>query len=322
MHTSTSTFRKLVLSSVLLIYLVIAAGGIVRSTGSGMGCPDWPRCFGTWIPPTDISQLPADYKESFKVGNHRIADFNAFKTWIEYINRLLGALVGISVFITAVYAFRYIKSRPDLFYLSVIIVVLTGIQGFVGAKVVATNLSKYMITFHMLIALVIMSLALYLLSKTNSFRLQSDIGSDRKLVLILSLLSLVQILVGTQVRQEIDTVAVKYNDMMRDNWINELGSVYFIHRTLAIIVVGFNIWFTSRLLKKIGSDNILGKLSLVIIGILVLEYIIGIVMSKFAIPPFAQPIHLLLATLLFGLQFYSWLISKLQVESNIKAVLA
>ncbi len=315
MHTDTSTFRKLVLTSVLLIYLVIAAGGIVRSTGSGMGCPDWPKCFGTWIPPTNVSQLPTDYKQQFKVGNHFIADFNVFKTWIEYLNRLLGAILGVSVFATVLYSFRFIKLQPNLFYISLVIVILTGIQGFIGAKVVSTNLSKYMITIHMLIALVILSFALYLLAKT----IQPDWKTNfekRNFILLLSSLTLVQILIGTQVRQEIDTVAIQFNDTMRDAWINQLGNVYIFHRVLAIIIVGLNLWFVTSLLKKSGSTDLPGKLSLAIVFILVLEYLFGVVMAKFSIPRFAQPIHLFLATLLFGLQFYSWLISKLQLEKS------
>ena len=82
---------------------LILAGGIVRATGSGMGCPDWPKCFGRWIPPTEFSQLPSNYREIYGAKLKGEVEFNAVKTWIEYANRLLGVLVGFFVFGTIHY---------------------------------------------------------------------------------------------------------------------------------------------------------------------------------------------------------------------------
>src|SRR4028118_360369 len=125
------TFRRFGIITIVAVYVLILVGGVVRSTGSGMGCPDWPRCFGSWVPPTDASELPADYREVYsqkrKAKNDRLAatlrrmgfeatanlitndpsmfeeaQFNALRTWIEYGNRLIGVLIGIFIFITAV----------------------------------------------------------------------------------------------------------------------------------------------------------------------------------------------------------------------------
>ena len=66
----------------------------MRASGAGMGCPDWPLCFGQWIPPTDVDQLPANYQEIYADRGYADTTFNATKTWIEYLNRLLGAFTA------------------------------------------------------------------------------------------------------------------------------------------------------------------------------------------------------------------------------------
>ena len=61
-------FRKISKISLVLVYLVIIAGAVVRMTGSGMGCPDWPKCFGHYIPPTNESELQWQPNKDYKKG--------------------------------------------------------------------------------------------------------------------------------------------------------------------------------------------------------------------------------------------------------------
>src|SRR5882672_9799110 len=94
------SLRNWVLATFILTFLVVIAGGVVRTTQSGMGCPDWPKCFGKWIPPTNASELPPDFEKYLRQQDIDHT-FNAWHTWIEYFNRLLGALLGVFAVIQA-----------------------------------------------------------------------------------------------------------------------------------------------------------------------------------------------------------------------------
>lgn len=308
-------FRRLALNTVITLYLLIIAGGVVRSTGAGMGCPDWPKCFGRWIPPTEISQLPANYKEIYGAKLKGQVEFNPVKTWIEYVNRLLGAFTGIMIFITLLASIPILKSgNTKIFLFSLLAFILVGVQGWLGAKVVSYELLPVVVTLHMLLAIVIVFLLLYLFTwayyASNPLKLNIIFNrSVSKLGLITLSLSLAQILLGTQVREMMDEAIVKLGYNARNEWMDSLGIPFYIHRSFSLIIFGVNIYWINQIIKSEGKSSVAGKIATACLWILLVEIGTGILMAYFGVPPFAQPIHLTLAILLIGLQFVIWLLS-------------
>ena len=348
-------FRFWSVLTVISIYLLILVGGVVRATGSGMGCPDWPKCFGQWVPPTRAEQLPPDYKQVYtaqrvaknqklartlaNLGFKQVAgeifahptqyietDFNATKTWIEYINRLLGALIGIFVFVTAVVAWPYWRRDRPVFWLALASWLLTGFQGWLGSLVVSTNLLPVMVTIHMGLALLIVALLLYAAYRARWGRAEQELslqlaletlgGQDDEEVAIATglrwllwgalLLTFGQIILGTQVREEIDQIAAAAGYSQRATWIEKLGGVFESHRTLSAIVVLVNVYVGYQLWQL--AIPMLKRSVLAIWVVLGLEMMAGIVLAYFALPAWVQPVHLTLATLLFGAQFVTLLV--------------
>ena len=339
--------------TVVSIYLLILVGGVVRATGSGMGCPDWPKCFGQWVPPTEASQLPADYKQVYtaqrvaknqklartlaSLGFRQVAgeifahptqyietDFNATKTWIEYLNRVLGALIGIFVFVAAVMALPYWRRDRPIVWLAVAGWLLTGVQGWLGSLVVSTNLLPVMVTIHMGLALLIVALLLYAAHRARWGRVGEESVSklsvqtpsprpDEPGAATTSLhwllwgalaLTFVQIIIGTQVREAVDHIAAATDYGQRATWIDRIGSVFETHRTLAAIVVMANVYVGYQLWQLVPGLRRLVAATWAVLG---LETLAGITLAYFALPAWVQPVHLTLATVLFGTQFLTLL---------------
>lgn len=325
-------FRNAAKITLVLVYLVIIAGAVVRMTGSGMGCPDWPKCFGYYIPPTDISQLQWQpeftynggqviireeslwvAKADFTTGNnyneinwepylkHDYAVFNALHTWIEFINRLFGALAGIATLFLAFASISFWREDKKITLISWLIVFGMGFQAWLGATVVYSVLEPVKITLHMVMALIIVALLVFLIYSSDSISANGKFDKKVALTLWIALgLTLIQIILGTQVRQFVDHQIDLLGQNTKDLWLVNPSLQFYFHRSFSILVVFINLYLAYSIYqKKLGYSKINW-----VLGLLFAEVITGIVMYYFHFPFASQPLHLILAAFLFGIQFY------------------
>lgn len=320
-------------ASLFLVLLVILAGSLVRMTGSGMGCPDWPKCFGYLIPPTDVSEIEWSANKKYKKGiilrheerlieskkdfvsgkkiniynwnnytKHDYSDFDATKTWIEFINRLIGVIAGIATLIMLIFSFSFYNKKNILILNSFLIIFGMGFQAWLGKLVVDSNLSPYKITIHMLMALVIISLIIYSIFIAKKEMKNKTINDSliRNLVIFAVIISLFQIIIGTQVREFIDLQYDLIGPNNKDKWLEAPNFYFYFHRTFSILIFLLNYGLYFLIKKRNYNSNLIKKIGFVIF----LEILVGIIMFYVNFPVLSQPIHLLLATILFSYQFY------------------
>lgn len=324
--TYSRFFISLNWTTLVFIYLVVIAGSFVRITGAGMGCPDWPKCFGQYIPPTNEKVLPPDYKDIYaskrakkierfanfldKVGFSDVSkklrldktllieqDFNAKKTWTEYINRLFGVLAGFGVLFIFVGVLRKYRSKKLVLLATSNLFILV-VQAWFGSIVVATNLVPWTITVHLFLALVIIMLQLLLVIEVSNSQRKKLIANTKikSFIWIVLLITFIQLFLGTQVRESID-VLVKQG-YTREYWVNHLGLPFFIHRSFSWIVLigmGYMFWLNKK------SENL--QIVSTSFYILLTEILTGILLAYADMPGLVQTAHLLFATVMFGVLF-------------------
>ena len=319
---------------VVCMFLIIIAGSFVRITGSGMGCPDWPKCFGYYIPPTDISTVSLEegraysrgqmviYNDTLWITNssfqytsdfwksnsgndaplkvypkHQYAEFNSFHTWTEYINRLLTALLGLPILVMTFLAMLYYKKSNDYWPIvySVFAIVMILFEAWLGKMVVDKNLNTSTITLHMVGSLGILLSLLFLIRRTNEKENYTIPPVLRKALSFFFVIHLVQLLLGTQVRESVDLLLE--NGIGRNILIENLPVGFKIHRSFSILIV---ILATMMYLqyRRLEIQPRKFKYLFVVLGF---EILFGVGMAYLGIPRALQPLHLLFSIILFAL---------------------
>ena len=126
-------FRRLAVLTAVFAYLQIALGGVVRVSGSGLGCPDWPLCHGRPYPPADVHSI------------------------IEYSHRAVGSVTGVLIIATVIAAWLVWRTRrPIVAWLATASLIGVVGEGLLGAGVVANELSSWLVLIHLGLAMIIL----------------------------------------------------------------------------------------------------------------------------------------------------------------------
>ncbi len=340
MPTALQSFNRLVLLTSTAVYFLILVGGIVRNTSSGMGCPDWPKCFGSYVPPTSEDGLPADYQGFYlesrlaktdrlvntlkRFGFHKTAEkiendpylereerFDATTAWIEYINRLIGVVIGFLVLLTTYKSFKFWKTKKLITIVAVLGLVLILFQGWFGSLVVATNLIPAFVSVHMVLAFLQILLLMYLifLSSSHSQHPETPVWV-RSWVTALFVLFIPQVLLGTQVRHIVDLAV--FEGYGRADWLLNIDWKFYFHRSYSLVfLISLLILFVR--IRMLHVSGVLMKFISWCLVLVIFESVSGAVMYYFNFPFGLQPLHLLLASLIFGFLFYLTLVSRVQI---------
>ena len=279
-------FFKSAVASTILSYLLIFVGGLVRVSGSGLGCPDWPKCFGRWIPPTSIEQIPAHIDPTA---------FNIVLAWIEYGNRMLGVTVGIAIIIMTAIAIIYFRNNSKIFYSSLISLFLVGVNGGLGAIVVSSVLNPFIVSLHMILALFLVSILSY--STIESYKLTisdklTNITLSKKISISLIALwglIIIEILLGTGIRTNIELLAIDNPLLSKGELLNALNSYKYLHS-----VLGFSLLFLSIYLCYLFKDDFFGlskQLVYFIFGMIMFQIFLGELMIFFELPQLTRLFH-------------------------------
>lgn len=270
-------------------YLLIAVGALVRASGAGLGCPDWPQCFGLWVPPVSPEGLPPGFDP---------AQFNVFKTWTEYINRLLGALTGLLILATLVLAIRDHRRSGPVLPATAAAFVLVLFNGWLGGVVVKSGLAPLVLTGHLVFALVVVSLLLY--ATVSAFFPDGPIREAERTRLGLMTLGavgalLVQVGFGAFLRGEIQEVS---EGLPRSEWLQHVGLIEPLHESFAIVagalVIGVSLW------AALENDRWLRRVGLSSVVLLLIQAFAGWGLEAWAFPRVLQVAHLWAASLLLG----------------------
>ncbi len=284
--------------STIATYVLIFTGGLVRVSGSGLGCPDWPQCFGRWLPPTSADQLPAHFDAS---------QFNFTLAWIEYGNRMIGVVVGLLITVTAVLALVHARRHMRIPIAAVLAMLLTGFVGWQGSVVVASGLEPVIVSVHLLLSFLILCVLLYTTQQT-AYILHPDeerrahypgIGVGH--MGFLFAVALVQSALGAQLRGALKSVRDAEPLGGMSAWVDAVGPLLHIHEALGFALAFGGIFVGWKLMRQSGLASAVvrqGAPGLLVLS--VAQVVFGLAMLIFGTLPILQVFHMWTSSLMVG----------------------
>lgn len=347
MEKPEKRYRFFTKFTAICVLIVVLAGSLVKVTGSGMGCPDWPKCLGHYIPPFSEDEVIWNENNSYFKGQmvlhqerwftakqsieantpfnpnqwelftkHNYTIYNPTHTFIEYINRLATVVLGFVVLLMLWYAFK-IRSKSYLpLIFSTLIFILILFEAWLGRLVVDSDLSPIKISIHLYAALLIVAFVGAMLAITGKVR---DFGKyiEKKHIVLLWIALFIlsfQLFLGTKLREVIDVFA-RENLFVRENWIVESGIKFIIHRSFSLIYLGLIIFSFIKTKYLRNEYPFIHNLFMILGGVLFLEILSGVIMAYFAVPSIMQPTHVVISGALILVQTY--LTIKFSWEKNL-----
>jgi heme a synthase len=215
-------FRRFAVVTLVACLALIALGGAVRATDSGLACPDWPRCYGLWIPPADLH------------------------IWLEHSHRLLAGAVGLMIAALLVWALARHRRR-EVLVPTVAAAVLVNVQAALGALVVLRLLQAELVTAHLGMAMLVVALLVVLITGYRRPSLPHAERAPRELAFarasaIVAAICFVQILVGGHVTGI--NAGLVFNDFplyggaLFPEITSEREAFHVAHRLLAYVLAG------------------------------------------------------------------------------------
>ncbi|HWH24935.1 MAG TPA: COX15/CtaA family protein, partial [Candidatus Limnocylindria bacterium] len=289
-------FRRLALATAVVTYGLVVIGAIVRSTGSGMGCPDWPTCYGAWIPP---------------LGDNA--------AWIEWTHRTVAAVVGLMVLAMAVLvvARRELRVVRTLLWPTIAAVVLVAFQAWLGKITVETNNAGEWVTAHLAAALVLLGLLTFVAVRAHQPALLPVRGASQRLTLLLAFAAAsvyALMLFGAHVTATGAGLVFSdwplFNGVLVPDWsatplVADLQMSHFLHRFVALIVafvVAAAAWATWRAARRDAPG---GQVLLALVGSAAALYgvqvIVGALQITTQLAPWAVALHLSIGAAIWAL---------------------
>lgn len=296
-NSGLNTYQKTALAAIGWLFFAIFIGGLVRASGSGLGCPDWPKCFGSWLPPASAAALPPNFDPS---------QFNEVKMWIEYMNRFVGMITGLFIVAAGILSFRYRKRKQSVFWCSAAAVVMVALEGWQGGDVVLSGLKEQTITMHFWLTVGILLTLIYAIYKTAEQHLNMYFNSDKihgvvfGISIVLLVLTIFQMILGTQARASVD--AVIQAGLPNGVWISQAGPIFKIHRSFSWIVFLAGAVLVSLAWRKTDS-LLLQRVTAGVMAAIILQILLGAGLYYLAVPSALVILHTLGAAILISAEF-------------------